>query len=669
MRDAAKKSLLLLLMAGAAAFWFVMADGSGDPLPPQPDPDSGDFPPPRTEADSAASQSSIHAPAAPRITETEAVGPTRQAVASEGQLSGYDFAQGIEATVVDPAGRPVKGARVFLMEGSISALYQRAQALQDGAVFPPIASGETDQDGRVTLGVGDAIPRGVFQLRITTDVYADHKVSDVRIRKGDWQQLPIIRLERGASLRGRVTIAGSRAPVPLASVFIEAEGDISELAPTPGREDGLVVPVDENGDFACDYAPIGMVTISAVAPHYARSVKRDVELGARITNQVSFQLNSGTAIRGTVTDNAGAPIAGAVVHATPLASGRLPSEKTRTDDRGRFELLSLVDSSFQLTAMAEGFRSRNQRPVRSGTDDVRLVLERRSAAFVKVYGHNRLLQSYALDVKRYYPTEDRIADLPNRVADSVHARDLEGGFARVENLSPGTYVVEVRASGFARTFSEPFRVATGTTPPRLEVRMSAGGTLTGTVTDSAGRPLAEVAVLARLLADAPDVATELTGLAVRETVLETSAETDADGHYQLEPMPQGRYRLEFSHEAYCPEHVAEVELDLETIVVPGVTLQPGTLVHGTTTVARMPTSGVQVVIQREDGDLRVVSISDTLGEYVAPVRLPPGTYTIQATTAPRNGVIAGAEYDLSRQTFIVAPNQDQQRRNLHLPRR
>ena len=140
-------------------------------------------------------------------------------------------------------------------------------------------------------------------------------------------------------------LAGVPRPVPGAVVYIQATGSFPDLSPTPGRENGLMIEVDETGSFQVQNAPTGVVDISAVAPYFARSEKRGLNLDPMIANEVRFELSRGLAIRGVVTDPTGAPVHGPGVMATSLLPKQPQNEEVRTGTTRRSELLRLVDAA------------------------------------------------------------------------------------------------------------------------------------------------------------------------------------------------------------------------------------------------------------------------------------------------------------------------------------
>ncbi len=277
-------ALLLLLLAGAAVGAFFLLEGEGgNELPPQP---------PIQPADITTTEDTTPI----RADTTVGPGVGRRDILDDQLPTGAEYDQGVLGTVYGPSGNPVHGADVFLIEGSTSNLFQRFRAVQEGVIFLPTASGKTDEQGQFALGLREAVPDRVFEVRILTDTYADYKIPNLTIQDDDWYEAPPIVLAAGTMVHGQVTLAGQGLPAPGAVVYIKAAGGFPDLTPIPGREQGLRVEVDESGYFQITNAPAGMVNISAVAPYFARRYARQVTLYPLVPNHVSLALSRGTAI-------------------------------------------------------------------------------------------------------------------------------------------------------------------------------------------------------------------------------------------------------------------------------------------------------------------------------------------------------------------------------------
>ena len=155
----------------------------------------------------------------------------------------------------------------------------------------------------------------------------------------------------------------------------------------------------------------------------------------------------------------------------------------------------------------------------------------------------------------------------------------------------------------------------------------ADGTVEGTLTTAAGAPVAGVRVLVHSKTPAND------------WMLPTAV-TDTDGHYSLNPLPAGRYRIGFNF----PE-------TLSSQWVPGVAREPLaswiTVPGGETTVvdqSLFPTGGLDISLRSSDGSELVQSFClEAIGDYyvksactttgtIPLADLPIGSYLLMVET-------------------------------------
>jgi len=157
-------------------------------------------------------------------------------------------------------------------------------------------------------------------------------------------------LSPSAAIRGRVVTAASGDPVRNARVSIRGE---HEWPP---------VLTGADGRFAFDRLPAGDFTIGASKAGYAKSAfgartpdsagtPVHVDAGA-IVDDIVIALARGAAIAGTVTDDAGEPVAGAsvMIERVSFRAGTLPRPAVAlTDDRGEYRAGSLAEGRVRVS--------------------------------------------------------------------------------------------------------------------------------------------------------------------------------------------------------------------------------------------------------------------------------------------------------------------------------
>jgi len=127
------------------------------------------------------------------------------------------------------------------------------------------------------------------------------------------------------------------------------------------------------------------------------------------------------------------------------------------------------------------------------------------------------------------------------------AKTDQNGQYMFDNVSPGSYTVSASADGYQRATSAPFTVSQGSnTAPTLALTAMPApvvGSVTGTVTDSSGKPLAGVLVelTPATLVKGGSSATGLIPVLFPPPGPFQIAKTDANGHYTFDNVPVGSY--------------------------------------------------------------------------------------------------------------------------------
>ena len=197
----------------------------------------------------------------------------------------------IEVSVSDPSGKPFAGALVVAMpsEGAYGPW---------GALLPEkTRSALTSPDGKARL---ESMPGGPW----TVTVHARGFVMQARSRVAGGPQA--FQLAKGAAITGVVRDGETRAPIKGARVRVEGlelPGDWQEEA---ARNDATT---DARGRFRLDGIGRSAPKLLAVAPGYGRGERANVSAGTH----VELFLFAGASLAGTVTDEAGRPLTGALV--------------------------------------------------------------------------------------------------------------------------------------------------------------------------------------------------------------------------------------------------------------------------------------------------------------------------------------------------------------------
>jgi protocatechuate 3,4-dioxygenase beta subunit len=241
----------------------------------------------------------------------------------------------LDVTVTDPASRPVEGA--FVMAVPVEGAYRSFGAL----AAEKVRSNLTSREGKVRL---DSLPPGPWNVSVHARGFVAHRAR--RVASGPLA----VRLEKGGAVTGVVAEADGNRPVAGARVSV----DQWLVLPRDWEEDATrnETTTDARGRFRLEGIGRKPVTIAARAPGFARAERHPVRAGDR----VEIFLFPGATLSGTVRDEAGKSMKGAVVRAEGggLWSAAPPAE--RTDAQGAF-VMSGVEPGDYVVVAREGARA------------------------------------------------------------------------------------------------------------------------------------------------------------------------------------------------------------------------------------------------------------------------------------------------------------------------
>ncbi|MCB1033904.1 MAG: carboxypeptidase regulatory-like domain-containing protein, partial [Acidobacteria bacterium] len=243
----------------------------------------------------------------------------------------------LRGRVVDGQGRPVGDAEVRsrVVAGRRSTAREIATS----------GDSETRSDGGGAFTLGPLLPTAVHRIEARAEGFAPR--SRV-ISPGDGvPPLLTFVLTAGRTLQGRV-VDGEDRPTPGAVVrLVESPLEAAEAARIlrvsgPAIGYSARATTDEDGWFALPAVPPGRYGLTAGTPDLPPLTVPGIVVteGAEPMDVGTLVLLPGVALRGKVVDPEGAPVAGAHVRATPLATPEVELT-ARTDTEGLFTLDAL----------------------------------------------------------------------------------------------------------------------------------------------------------------------------------------------------------------------------------------------------------------------------------------------------------------------------------------
>ncbi len=448
--------------------------------------------------------------------------------------------------VRDAQGKPLAGVTVALADSSWVA-------------------GRTAEGGRLDLPV----PPAGLDLRLLAE---DGRRLTYRLRAAKPEETApaVIVLKPAAPVSGKVVEEGTGRLLSGALVW-------------PDGDPGAVTRAGQDGTFRMAHAE-REARVFATSPGYFTDMARE---GSRA---VTFHLPPRLSAGGIVVDEAGRPVAGARIKASPKDGPRAYRTAVawgsggfaRSAASGRFKLASLAAGvAYELRAEREGFApSRAEMPARQRgvpAPDLRIVLHPGRTAFGMVIdGRRRPVAGAAVSLQPTLPADLLARARALRNPEQIPATTGASGRFEVKHLPAGAFDLTVRARGFAPITVPALAIPEGKGTTDLgTVQLAPGGAVHGVVVDPQGEPIADAEVRA--------AGADRDGMSLRGgrpgDAGTASAVTADDGSFTLEDLAPGvALDVTATHPGYGPGGAPGVAVPSGTPV--RIVLQPVSRVSG-----------------------------------------------------------------------------------------
>lgn len=669
--------LLLLTAVGVGAFYYLNQQKAPVAAPENAGPKTAA---PETPTDPE--------PKGPQVDTVEQIQqPALEREAASGPLgnSRSDLPQGVRGRVLLPNGQPAANVQVMLMEDAMKDMFAAYLDRKMGKTTPPIASFVTGEDGAFELGVPR--PDVKVDLRVISPEHPEMSRTIGKVLAENWIYAGELKLELGVTVQGRVVDAITNAPIVGASVYMETSNSAQLQLATPGHERGIPTSADEGGYFRYTNGPQeGLVNLTAEAPGYASTKILHQRLRMDAPNEFTVKLERGRSITGVVVDESGARIAGATINAIGLSTKTPQNESVRSDEQGEYRFDALHEGPYRLVAEAPRY-AKVEKPIVLTDEDIKIVMPNRGGAWLRVYtAENRPVKSYRLSLKRTYPNNpEGIGNVFDFADRNIGPRDYDGDWVLVDGLPSGTFRFQLEHKDHAKTLSPVFEVQDGAEPVQVTAVLTNGATITGTVIDDQGNPVAGATVSSDMnsgLAEGSGLL-EIFGGMIPKKHSSKSVRTDKQGRFRLSQLAFADYMVRVSHPTFCEGTAIDIQLVEENQVVDAgvIQLMRGAIVEGMVTVAGQPTGQVKVTIsmpntarndplpgavgseEQKRAAARMLFSTNSLsagdGRYAMLKRVPPGTYKINAARqSAQNPFQALLDMKQTERELVIAPGQD-----------
>jgi protocatechuate 3,4-dioxygenase beta subunit len=513
-------------------------------------------------------------------------------------------AASVSGKIVDEKGTGVAGARV-----SISANWNlrtlRTRGLAGAAAAFMGRGAPSGPDG--TFRLKNVTPGQNLEIEVIQTGYATARHAGVTLKPGDAVSGLSIVLKKGLAARGTILdaqgqpVAGAEMRVALREGGLRgARVQLRAVGMDREKPDAVSAA---NGNFTLGGLSVGQYQLTVSKEGFAQKSVPSLEVKADVENVWSpITLSPGIALGGTVQNSAGQAIPGALILVVEPGGVTRPTS-TSTGPDGKFRLDGLTaDHPLMLNVSADGYGPA-QRDVTPPASDVYITLK--SSAIIRGRVEDTDAKTPIVDFT--VGTRGGGGGGPGRflaviggggpVGDKAfHAED---GSFELDNVPAGKWTVHATASGYRPADIAGVDVGEGATRDGVVLSLKRGGSLVGRVLDpQLGTGVANANVSyqgSSSSAGGGGGAFARLGIGGDSN---TTATTDADGHFAFDGTPDGKVMVTASHPDYL-DVTQEVDLSKQTSV--DLMLGTGGSISGTVVAAdgRTPIPGAQVSLNPE----------------------------------------------------------------------
>jgi beta-lactamase regulating signal transducer with metallopeptidase domain/protocatechuate 3,4-dioxygenase beta subunit len=529
----------------------------------------------------------------------------------------------IKGTLLDDQGRPVAGAR-------LTAVLTSEDAPLDP--FKPDIDVTTDAEGRFEARAkeGDYFVLGRKEL-LTSDG-GPWEERQWHVVAGKPMDHFTLHLKSGGRVTGTVTNKDTGAPIADAGVVAES---------------GHTTATDAQGRFELVGLALGEHTLEVISPGRANT-HQAINTTGKPDYDVKIELARGFVVRGRVTDEAGKPVAGALVGDN--YSGSIIQcwmQRCLTDTDGRYELKSypFTRKLWSMSVNHKDFASVTKGDLDPPAQGDVLTVDFTLGQGFAVDGDVR--DEAGKPVKgalvSYSPDQAYVLYQDTRTDENGHFRLARISEAREDSIC-------VLAKGFAPA-DQRATPGKGDQVPHLDFTLTPGHNASGRVVDAAGKPVAGATIVAaRPVSRQP-----------RGSYFGPRIDTDAEGRFKFDSLPAQGVTADVWKQGYSAVRQTPITVDGET----EIRMDPAGVIKGRvvdeTTGQPVTSFNVRLGISRNTVEGRPFgSFAAYLSGRGQDCRADDGCFTIEELTcrAAHVVIVTAPGYAETRLEEVIARPED-----------
>jgi len=419
----------------------------------------------------------------------------------------------ITGKLLDAAGQPVAraGLRVDFGESGpgrrrLSSFYVTADDLKIGA------------KGDFTV---ERVPSGTGTIEILPEGFKRHEIEDARLAPGETFDAGTITLDRGHTVRGRVTGEDGKGL---------AKAEVGSFSFGPGGFGETEARTDSEGHYllgGLGEAPVSLtVSLEGYGREKAEQVPPDSE-------GINFVLRRAGSLTGrVVAGDKPVPVTSFSVRASPKTTSGAPfdaffgEDRPFNDSRGRFTLRGLAAGDYSLEVRAPSFVPAMRDGVKVVAGESVDIGDVTLEAGVSVRGRVVDRDGAPVAGARVSLKPAGMFSIRFGAEEQATLSHLDGRFV-LRGLAAGSQSLVAEHPDFARAEATT-RTEPGVEGQEVVLTLGKGGRIAGTVRDERGSPQAGVGVMAMIPTD---------------PMRSAPVQTDEQGLYAIENLPPGSYMV------------------------------------------------------------------------------------------------------------------------------